>query len=271
MSTAAPALSDPPQRVATMGLCTDQIVMLLADPDQIVSVHWVTQDPADSAMAERASAYHANHGLAEEVIVLEPDLVFMGSFNSPFAKAMLERQGIAVVEVPAAVSFEQVRRNIRQVASVLGLSARGEAIIADFDRDLAVTEGMLSGGNYRALVYGANGYSAGAASLFNDVMRHLGLANVATDFGLQGWVKMSVEDVVEADPDLLVLGEYRLDAPSQANTVLQHPALTRVRQGAPVVRIPTTLWNCGTPLLAEAARRLADSLSPRAADLRSGD
>ncbi len=262
-----PAFAASPERVATMSLCTDQLVMLLADPDQIVSVHWVTQDPADSAMAEQAARYPANHGLAEEIIVLQPDLVFVGPFNSPFAKAMLARQGIPVHVVPTAVTLDDVRANIRTVARVLGVPARGRALIAAFDRDLALTRNALRDADYRALVYGANGYSAGASSLFNEVMLHLGLENVAVDYGMEGWVKMSVEDVVGADPDLLVLGDYRLDAPSQANMVLHHPALTAIRTGKPVVRVPTTLWNCGTPRLAEAARLLAERTMPETAEV----
>ena len=226
-----PAIADPPQRVATMGLCTDQLVMMLAEPDRIVSVHWVSQDSADSAMASQAAAYPANHGLAEEIITLEPDLVFAGPFNSPFAKAMLESQGVRVEIIPAAVTLDEVRRNIRLVANALGEPERGEALIGSFNRELAATKNALSESDTRALVYGANGYSAGRPSLFDDLMLHLGLTNVAVDKGHQGWVKMSIEDVVDADPDLLILGEYRRHAPSQANSVLDHPALAKLRDG----------------------------------------
>jgi iron complex transport system substrate-binding protein len=246
-----------PSRIVSMGLCTDQLVLLLAAPERIVSVHWVTQDADDSALAGRAARYRANHGLAEEVLGLRPDLVFADATNSPLAVALLERQGVRVVTVPVADTFAGTRANIRLVAAALGRPARGEALLAAFERDLAATRGALADRRYRALVYGANGFSAGVPSLFDDVLRHLGLVNIASRAGQSGWVSMSVEDVLRADPDLLVLGEYRAGAPSLANLVLEHPALDGLRRDRPVVRVPTNLWNCGAPSLARAARLLA--------------
>lgn len=256
---AAPAAAAP-QRIVSMGLCTDQLVMMMADPDTILSVHWVTQDAADSAMAAQARRYVPNHGLAEEVLKLRPDMVFADGTNSPLAVAMLERQGIRVVTVPVADTFGGVRRNIRQIAAALDEKDRGEALVSRFDAALAVTRNSLADLHYRSLVYGANGFSAGVPSLFNDVLGHLGLVNIAAKPGLSGWVSMSVEDVLRAAPQLLILGEYRMDAPSMANLVLEHPALHAVRHDRPVVSVPTSLWNCGTPYLAQAALTLRDQV-----------
>lgn len=253
-----------PKRIVSMGLCTDQLVMLLADPDTILSVHWVTQDVEDSAMWKQAARYVANHGLAEEVLRLRPDMVFADGSNSPLAVAMLERQGIRVVTVPVADTFDGVRTNIGEIAAALGAPERGEALAASFDAELARTRGSLADLHYRSLVYGANGFSAGIPSLFNDVLTHLGLVNIAAKPGLSGWVSMTVEDVLRAEPQLLILGEYRMGSPSMANLVLEHPALDTMRRDRPVVSVPTALWNCGTPYLAQAALTLRDQVRPLA-------
>jgi iron complex transport system substrate-binding protein len=249
-----------PSRIVSMGLCTDQLVMMLAEADDIVSVHWVTQDADDSAMADQAARYAANHGLAEEVLGLRPGLVFADETNSPLAIEMLKKQGVEVVTVPVANTFDGVRRNVRLVAAALGQEGRGERLIADFDAALRESRDALSPLHLRALVYGANGFSAGVPSLFNDVMTHVGLTNISARPGMAGWVSMSVEDVLRARPDLLILGEYRPDAPSEANLVLEHPALERLRRSRAVVSIPTRLWNCGTPVVARAAARLASTV-----------
>lgn len=248
-----------PRRIVSMGLCTDQLVMLLvADPATILSVHWVTQEAEDSAMYEQAARYLPNHGLAEEVLELRPDLVFADGSSSPLTVDMLRRQGIAVVSVPVADTFGGVRSNIRQVAAALGETGRGEALVASFDAGLSRTKNALADLDYRALVYGANGFSAGVPSLFNDVLNHVGLVNIAARPGQSGWVNMSVEDVLRAEPQLLVLGEYRIGSPSMANQVLQHPAIDAMRRGRRVVSIPTALWNCGIPSLVMATEMLRD-------------
>ena len=191
-------------------------------------------------------------------------MVFADGSNSPLAVAMLERRGITVLTVPVADTFGGVRANIRRIAAALGETGRGEALVMSFDAALAQTRGSLSDLHYRSLVYGANGFSAGIPSLFNDVLTHLGLVNIAAKPGLSGWVSMTVEDVLRAEPQLLILGEYRMGSPSMANLVLQHPALDTMRRDRPVVSVPTALWNCGTPYLAQAALTLRDQVRPLA-------
>ena len=70
-------------RVASMSLCSDQLVLLLAEPDQIQSVHWVSQDEADSYLAAEARRYPANYGGAEQIASFKPEIVFAGLHNSP--------------------------------------------------------------------------------------------------------------------------------------------------------------------------------------------
>ncbi len=51
---ATPAAAQP-QRIASMNLCTDQMVLLLADKSRIVSVSFLGADPAESPLAHRNS------------------------------------------------------------------------------------------------------------------------------------------------------------------------------------------------------------------------
>lgn len=85
------AKAEPPQRVLSMNLCTDQLAMLLAAPGQLISVSYLAQDPRASVMAEEAMTYDVNHGLAEEIFLLQPDLVLAGSFTTPATTALLRR------------------------------------------------------------------------------------------------------------------------------------------------------------------------------------
>ena len=46
--------ADPPRRVASFNVCADQLVIALADPDQIVGLSPYASDPAISVVAEKA-------------------------------------------------------------------------------------------------------------------------------------------------------------------------------------------------------------------------
>jgi iron complex transport system substrate-binding protein len=169
---------------------------------------------------------------------------------------MLERLGIEVVTLAPATTLADVRANIRKVAAHLGVPGKGEAMIADFDARLDALRNRLRSYGLGALVYGAGGYSAGAPSLFHSLLRHLGMGNVASSLGTGEWVSMSIEAVLRADADVLILGEYRHDAPSQASARLKHPALMDVGRRVKPIRVPTRLWNCGTPAVALAGERI---------------
>ena len=67
--------ADRPARIVSLNMCTDELVLRLADPVRIASVTWLSQDPRNANMAEAARRVPANHGLAEEVLGFKPDLV----------------------------------------------------------------------------------------------------------------------------------------------------------------------------------------------------
>lgn len=90
------AAAEPPRRVVSANLCTDQLAMLIAAPGQLVSVSQVARDPVSSAMAAEAEGFAVNHGTAEEIFLLAPDLVLAGEYLRSDARLTLERLGLRV-------------------------------------------------------------------------------------------------------------------------------------------------------------------------------
>ena len=135
--SATPALSKP-TRVVSMNLRRPTPVAL-ADRAHIASIGYLAVDANASALAEAARGLDINHGLAEEIIPLEPDLVLAGSLTTRPTVFLLRRLGYRVVELPVASTFDDIRANIRTVAEAIGERERGESIVASFDRNLAST------------------------------------------------------------------------------------------------------------------------------------
>src|SRR5262245_1692186 len=57
-----------PRRIVSLNLCTDQLVLALADRDTVRSVTWLACDPQSWVMEAAAAEVPVNHGLAEEII-----------------------------------------------------------------------------------------------------------------------------------------------------------------------------------------------------------
>jgi iron complex transport system substrate-binding protein len=64
-----------PQRVVSINLCVDELVLRLADRRNIASISWLARDPDNSNVADMAREVPIIHGLAEEIFPLDPDLV----------------------------------------------------------------------------------------------------------------------------------------------------------------------------------------------------
>src|SRR5258708_2770739 len=76
-----------PMRIVSMHLCLDELVLRLADHKNIASVTWLSQSPSSSNVSQLAAEMPINHGLAEEIIPLKPDLVLAGLYTSRTAVA----------------------------------------------------------------------------------------------------------------------------------------------------------------------------------------
>lgn len=104
--------SSTPLRVVSINVCTDQLAMLLAKPQQLLSVSYMASDPESAVLHEMAQNYHPNHGLAEEIFLMKPDLILAGTYSSPATTSLLRRLGFQVEQFAPETSFDDVRENI---------------------------------------------------------------------------------------------------------------------------------------------------------------
>src|SRR5437868_9960588 len=91
--------AEPPRRVVSFNLCADQLVLALADPQQIAGLSPYAADPSLSVMAEAARKYPRLDWQAESTIPLQPDLVLIGSWDRPVTRRMLSALGLRIAEV----------------------------------------------------------------------------------------------------------------------------------------------------------------------------
>lgn len=260
----APALvraAEPPQRIVSLNLCADEIVIDLVSPDRIAALSHLAADPLVSPVAERARAFASTRGEAESVLTLAPDLVLAGAFTTPATLDLLQRTGQRIVRVPMADDIAGVRAAVRLVASAVGESAKGEALVARFDAALAAgaVDAPAATSRPSALVYQVNGLSAGPSTLADALIGAAGLVNHAATLGLGAGDALPLETLVARPPDLVILSgpadEYRTVVADN----LRHPALAAVLAERRSVIVPWRYWLCGSHHAGVAVTRLAEA------------
>lgn len=253
---AAWADGTPPARVVSINLCTDQLAMLLAAPGQLISVSHLASDPLSSSMVTQAAAYPQNRGGAEQVYLMRPDLVLAGTYTQVATVDLLKSLGVAVVQVPPADTLAQVSEQMRVVGQALGREAQAEAMVAEFEANLAAL--AVPGEKATAAMYYPNGYTAGAGTLSDEILTLTGFHNVAGEAGLTGGGILPLERLVMAAPRMIVTSTP-YPGHSRSEEILTHPALSAIRDTAARARMSDADWVCGTPYLLNAVRGMAEA------------
>lgn len=262
VATGAPASGDTrrpprPTRIVSLNLCADQYLLALADPGQIAGLTRFARDSAMSAGAEKARAMPILGGSAEEVLAVEPDLIVgMPARRSEMMGALAGRH-YNMVNLPAAKSYADILDRIRTVAKAVGHPDRGEALIARMNAELAALPHPHNAGV--AAYYQRRGYLTGTGTLIDDLLTRAGLTNLAGKLGKPALSQLSIEDLVAAQPDYILLESASEHVVDQGTEMLQHPALRGIKR----LRLPQAWTVCGGPAYVRAARSLAAQVSVR--------
>lgn len=253
---AAPALAEAPRRVVSANLCADQLLLALADRDQIVSLSPLARDPTLSPIVEAARAFPVNRGVAEDLVRERADLILIGAHDAPFTRAMLAEQGAPTYALPPWRSLAEGRAQIRDLAARLGHAARGESLVAGIDAALERAKGA-AGRKATFLTFHRRGWSPGAGTVTSEIATVAGLTDISAAVGVALGGFVALERVIAAAPDFLIVSEAAPGAEDQGQALLSHPALARLYPPARRLVAPDVLTLCAGPATPRAIDALA--------------
>ena len=242
-----------PQKIVSLNLCTDQLLMLLADPDQIASLSKIVDDPHVSLLAEKSVEFQKNRGDAEEIFIDNPEIVVAGVYTEKATVQILQSLGVRVEIFPIEQNFDDIVENIRKMGLLVGHLDRAERMIDDFNIRL---EELRSGitERPRAAIYSANGYTTGTDTMSGQILKTAGFRNITEEVGMSFGGTLPLETLVMLQPDLVITGkEY--PGHSRSEEILKHPALRPFK----AITQTDAKWICGTPAVLDAVAELQRS------------
>jgi len=248
-------------RVASINMCADQLLLALADPDQIIGLGPYSRDASLSWMAEQAKRYTQLSGDAEDVLALEPNLVLAGKYGKPATRQVLREQGVAVVEFDAPHSIDDVKKQIQKVGDLVGHPDRAAALIDRIDASAARARAAALHWPARVLAVSRRGWVTGDNSLVSSLLSAVGLVNAANELGMSRGGFTSLEVIVAAHPDLILVAEATPTADDQGKALLLHPVLERLYPPERRLVMSEQFTYCGGPMLPAALDRIADEVA----------
>ena len=191
----------------------------------------------------------------EEILALQPQVVVMSDMAHTEEQVnLLEQNGIKVIGTDAN-SIEEVYANIRLLGEVMGKEAEAESVVAGMQAtfaDVAAKSEKADKTIYfevMPLEWGL--WSAGTGTFMHELAEICGMKNAFAD--IEGWQAVSQEQVIERNPDYIVLvtgmGEA---APDEVKARDGWSEMTAIQNNA--------IYNADSYAMTRPAPRLAEAV-----------
>lgn len=201
---------------------------------------------------------------AETILALEPDLVLVSDWRPPTVPSILAERGIPTATLPTPQTFEDLLDLVHWAALLFDRVEQGEQLAEELERRRATLAEESAGESLRVVSYsnyGTAGYCAGSGTSWDLMIRLAGLENAAASAGIEGNQPLDLEQLIQLDPDLLLVSESEEGGNSPTlDNLKAHPAastLRAVKEGRWVV-LPVHLHATSSHHLLDAAEALAE-------------
>lgn len=255
-------LSEPATRVVALSAADCEVLYAVGAGDLLVGRGEFCDYPAD--VLEIPAVQSGAETNLEQVIALKPQVLLMSSMAQTVEQvAQLEAAGIAVV-VSDAQNIEGVYASIAMIGALTGHDAEAAGVVESMKTTFAALTaraGELEGKSVyfevSPLQYGL--WTAGKGTFMDEIATMLGLKNIFAD--LTGWAEISEEQVLAANPDLIVtVTMYFGDGPKPVDEILARAGwqdVTAVQNGD-ILNLPNNELSRPGPRLASGAQALFD-------------
>ena len=250
-----------PERVISLNMCTDQLLLDLAPPGQIIGLSPFARDAARSWAAARVGTIPVLSGTAEEIMVMKPDLVVSSRFTKRETRAFIRARGIPLEEFGLVKTLADAKAQIHRFGEITGNARRASERIAELDAATDLLRAAASASPVRVLPLSRRGWVSGEDSLITDLLKQGGLGNAASELGLQAGGIVTLEAIVMLRPDAILISRDSLKAEDQGSAMLLHPSIQHLFPPERRLVLPERLTVCGGPMLSDAVRLLATQIS----------
>ena len=240
-----------PQRIVSTNLCTDQLLLRLVEPERIVSLTFLSWEEGATPpeLLPALKGLKQNHGLAEQVLMMDPDLVVGGTFSARFSNDLMAKLGLNIELFKPENNFEEWYAVVRRMGDAVGEPERAERVIADFKAGLARLKAEIPSGPppiYANLT--GNNWMPGDDTLFAEVVNAGGFTTAGQWRGYSGYRGIPLEELIQIDAELVSVNTRFTNPPSMTTAGLNHPLLREMVRSAPAtIEIPSRYIVCTTP------------------------
>ncbi|HWR44893.1 ABC transporter substrate-binding protein [Sporomusa sp.] len=267
-------LAHKPQRIVSLTIGTDEILMELVPAERIAALTYLADDSSISnitAEAKRVSGkIRAN---PESVVSMAPDLVIAADWQAVELIQSIRDVGIAVYVYRTPNSIEEIKQAITEISHVVGEKAAGAKLIAGMEAELSQTGKKIKQVplEKRQVVvnYTLMGGSGGKGSIFEDICQYAGVIDGAATVGLNRNGLLSKEQIIKINPDILLLPDWdytgKTDFNQYKSDLENDPALQQVKaiDNKKLIQIPDRYMYSTSQYIVRGVTEIAKAAYPQ--------
>ena len=201
---------------------TSETVILDHKAERIVAVGPNAADLAselagDSVVASTAAPYQSSNGVKQRVALdvkaiaaLKPDIVIVEDDDGTTDLVRpLREAGIKVALLRAPKTVKEVEDQTRSVGQLLGRADKAESLITTMMNYIRDTESLRfarrDDPKKTVAVYNENGLYGAPDTLIQDMLKYVNVDNAATKAGVKWSYMGKKDDLIKADPDVIIV------------------------------------------------------------------
>ena len=255
-----------PQRIVSLAPSNTEILFAIGAGDQVVGRDELSDFPEEAkAVTDIGSTFDALN--TEQIVSLDPDLVLAAEINTPEQVKQLEDLDLTVYYLNNPTTLEEMYGNLELLAQMTGHQEEAATLVESLKARVAAVDEKIAPLSSRFSVFyeldatdPSKPFTAGKGTFITQLIDRAGGYNIAGD--LDGYPQLSLEQVVAADPAVIILGNARYGVTPES--IAQRPGwenLSAVKNGQ-IFPFNDDLVSRPGPRLVDALEELAKLLRP---------
>ncbi len=253
--------------VITLAPSLTEMVYFLDGMDMLAGCDMYSDYPEETADLDKFTNWDSSI-IYEALVAADPDLVLAAEINSMDQIKDLEDLGLTVFYIKNPTTFEELSESILVAGEVLGKDKEAEALAAEIEDRVAELDAIMAENTETPLVFyeldatdPTKPWTAGAGTFISMIIEKAGGRNLGDD--VEGeWIQVGLETLIDADPDIILLGDYKYgNSPEAVAARTGWDSLTAVAEGQ-MYGFDDNLVSRPGPRLVEGLETIAQILHP---------
>jgi len=261
-------LAAPARRIVSLAPSNTEILFSIGAGGQVVGRDELSDYPAEAFNVTSVGSVYGTINL-EAIVALDPDLVLLSELNPAEQIAALENAGLTTYLVPNPLDFEDLYANLSTIGQLAGHKEEATALTAALRQRVASIEAQVVGTSPVRVYYEVDGsnplapWTTGRGTFQDYLVARSGGVNVVSE--LDGWAQISLEKLIELDPQVIVFGAGPY-VPTTVESLASRDGwqdITALAKGA-IYAIDTNWIDRPGPRLVDAYEAMARAIHPEA-------